>query len=135
MIEVFGLERLIGGTPNATIFQFAFCLLLYSQTQLIRAYVAKHQQRDRESLWTEQLFVDVRQELIAWAVVIPADAAVTLPKTTAEQTCQRLDELLRPLWSDPWIKSAGDRPRNRSRPPRTNTHTSAYRALNADNRY
>ena len=33
--EVFGLAKLIGGTPQATVFPFAFCLLLYNMTHVI----------------------------------------------------------------------------------------------------
>jgi hypothetical protein len=35
--EVFQLRRLIGSTPRGTLFQLAFCLLLYDQIQLVRA--------------------------------------------------------------------------------------------------
>jgi hypothetical protein len=38
--EVFRLQRLIGGTPQATVFQCAFCLLLYNVIQVMRAQVA-----------------------------------------------------------------------------------------------
>ena len=34
--EVFSLESLIGGTPQANLFQFSLCLLLYNQLQLVR---------------------------------------------------------------------------------------------------
>lgn len=34
--EVFGLARLIGGTAAATVFQLAFCLVLYNLTQAVR---------------------------------------------------------------------------------------------------
>jgi hypothetical protein len=129
--EVFGLERLIGGTPEATIFQFAYCLLLYNQIQLIRAYVAKHQSRDRESVSAEQLFIDVRRELIAWAVVVPAGAIFASVPLTADRARQRLDKLLKPLWSDRWIKAANATPRLRPKNKRTKTHTTVYRALKA----
>jgi len=46
--EAFHLQGLIGGTPKATIFQFAFCLLLYNLIQVIRGYVAAHQERETE---------------------------------------------------------------------------------------
>lgn len=71
--EVFGLEKLIGGRPEATIFQFAFCLLLYNQMQLVRAYVAKHQDHETETVSLEQLFIDVRRELIAFGNAASAD--------------------------------------------------------------
>jgi DDE family transposase len=35
--EVFHLQRLIGTTPQGTVFQFAFCVLLYNMVQVVRA--------------------------------------------------------------------------------------------------
>jgi IS4 transposase len=35
--EVFDWRRLIGTTPQGTLFQLAFCLLLYNQIQVVRA--------------------------------------------------------------------------------------------------
>lgn len=124
--EVFGLEKLIGGRPEATIFQLAFCLLLYNQMQLVRAYVAKHQGHEAEGLSLEQLFIDVRRELIAWAVVVgPTD----LPYRSATQTRRRLDKLLSNQWSDRWIKAIKPSTPHSKRKTKTKTHTSAYRAL------
>jgi hypothetical protein len=124
--EVFGLERLIGGRPEATIFQFAFCLLLYNQLQLVRAYVSKHQDGETDMVSLEQLFVDVRRELIAWAVVI---GPVALPRRSPAQTRRRLDQLLKNQWTDRWIKAVKVRPKPRTKRPRSKDHISAYRAL------
>jgi hypothetical protein len=127
--EVFGLERLIGGRPEATIFQFVFCLLLYNQTQLVRAYVVKHQGRDAESVSLEQLFIDVRRELIAWTVVA---GPLPMPARTVAETRQRLDQLLKHSWSERWLKaikpSTGTK---KPPPPKTKTHTTVFRALRA----
>jgi Transposase DDE domain len=38
--EVFGLERLIGGTPQACLFQFALCLLLYNVIHVLTGHIA-----------------------------------------------------------------------------------------------
>jgi IS4 transposase len=35
--EVFALKRLIGGSPQAGVFQLAFCLLLYNMIHVLRA--------------------------------------------------------------------------------------------------
>lgn len=126
--EVFGLEKLIGGRPEATIFQFAFCLLLYNQMQLVRAYVVKHQEVETDRVSLEQLFVDVRRELIAWTVV---GGPIDLPQHTPAQTRRRLDTLLRKQWSDRWLKATRDHPKPKKMPPKTKTHTSVYRALMA----
>jgi hypothetical protein len=130
--EVFGLERLIGGTPEATVFQFAFCLLLYNQMQVVRAYVAKHQQREIETISIEQLFIDVRRELIAWTVVMPADTTKqSIPHCNIAQTRSRLDQLFAEQWTDRWIKSVNRKPRPQPTRQKTKTHTTAYRALQA----
>jgi len=81
--EVFHLRALIGGTPKATIFQFAFCLLLYNLIQVIRGYVAVHQQRETETISIENLFLDVHRQLTAWSVLaesgLPLDAIPVAP--------------------------------------------------------
>jgi PAS domain-containing protein len=124
--EIFGLKKLIGGRPEATIFQLAFCLLLYNQMQLVRAYVVKHQGGEAEDVSLEQLFIDVRRELIAWAVVVgPLD----MRRCTARQTGRRLDKLLKNQWSDRWIKAIKASTEPSKPKPKTKTHTSAYRAL------
>jgi hypothetical protein len=124
--EVFGLERLIGGRPEATIFQLAFCLLIYNQLELVRAYVLKHQGWEAETVSLEQLFIDVRRELIAWAVVV---GRCELPCRSAAETRRRLDQLLRRQWSDRWVKAI----KATSTPPpsrrRSKDHVSAFRVL------
>lgn len=124
--EVFGLERLIGGRPEATIFQFAFCLLLYNQLQLVRAYVLKHQGWETDMVSLEQLFVDVRRELIAWAVVL---GPVELPLRSAAETRRRLDQLLKRPWSDRWIKAIKTIPSPKPKRRRSKDHVSVYKAL------
>jgi hypothetical protein len=124
--EVFGLERLIGGRPEATIFQFAVCLLLYNQLELVRAYVLKHQGWEPEMASLEQLFVDVRRELIAWAVVI---GPLELPVRSPADTRRRLDQLLKRQWSDRWIKAIKARPSPPAKRVRSQDHLSAYRVL------
>jgi len=51
--EVFDLRHLIGSTPQATVFQAAFCLLLSNVIQTVRGYVAEsrtcHRRRSRRS--------------------------------------------------------------------------------------
>lgn len=129
--EVFGLKGLIGGSPRACVFQFAFCLLLSNIAQVVRGYVAQGQDREPDEISTEKLFDDVGQQLIAWNVMI--DPAVTLSYfdrvPTLRSLQSRLRSLLGSVWSDAWIKSPkqehhGQTPRKRSR-----THKSVYRIL------
>ena len=75
---MFGLQGLIGGTPQACLFQFAFCLIMYNLIQVVRAHVAEAQEREIEELSSEKLFDDVQRELIAWNVMLDVDTTVRL---------------------------------------------------------
>lgn len=129
--EVFYLQRLIGSTPRGTLFQLAFCLLLYNQIQVVRAYVAEGARRPVASVSTELLFADVRRQLIALHEVLKAEEVVGLlpVRATVEALRQRLRELLHSAWTERWQKA----PANKRRPPHSGTgkreHKSAYRLI------
>jgi hypothetical protein len=133
--KVFGLQRLIGSSPRATIFQFAFCLVLYNIIQLVRGYIAVGQHRSPATISTEKLFVDVQMQLAAWTVFIPPTATVAYldEPCTAGSLGKRLRELLESNWSDVWIKSPPrkrkpKKPQKRSK-GQVRTHRSAYRLI------
>jgi hypothetical protein len=129
--EVFDLSRLIGTTPQGTLFQLAFCLLLYNQIQVVRAYVAAGAQRPVGSVSAELLFEDVRRQLIALHEVLqPAEVAQVMPPIgTAAQLRQRLQQLLQGVWTERWQKA----PAKKRTPPHSGNskreHKSAYRLI------
>jgi hypothetical protein len=132
--EVFALESLIGSTPEAVVFQCAFCLLLYNVLQVVRGLLAEVQEQAPERISTEQVFYDARRELVSLATL--GDAAIIAEQfdvpTTPEQTRGRLVELLSRAWSDRWLKA----PSKKKQPPRNRTkesgaHTSVSRAQKA----
>ena len=129
--EVFNLRRLIGTSPQGTLFQLAFCLLLYNQIQVVRAYVAEGARRPRGSVSTELLFEDVQRQLIALHEVLRPEEVVSLlpPIATVAQMRRRLRELLHPLWTERWQKA----PAKKRTPPHTGSkkreHKSAYRLI------
>jgi len=129
--EVFGLTSLIGSTPEATIFQFAFCLLLYNMIQVAGAFIAVAQPRPRETISTEKLFQDVTQELMAWNVMM--DVGVTVAYFDRPWTVlavrRRLERLLHSVWSDRWIKSPPQKRRLTPKAATARTHNSVYRIL------
>jgi len=134
--EVFGLKRLIGGSPKACIFQFAFCLLLYNMIQVIRGFLAEAHDVEPDEISTEKLFDDVEQQLIAWNVMF--DPEVTLayfgtPLTQSELQ-SRLRDLLSGAWSDVWLKSPPQEQHGKTRKKRARTHSSVYRILQAHTR-
>jgi hypothetical protein len=131
--EVFGLQGLIGGRPEACLFQLAFCLLLYNMIQVLRGYIAQAQNREPDEISTEKLFDDVERQLIAWNVMLPPavttayfDNAMELPALK-----QRLQSLLESAWSITWIKSPPQERRPTTSRKRARTHGSVYRILTA----
>lgn len=131
--EVFGLQAFIGGTPQACVFQFAFCLLLYNIIQLITSDVAVARKCEAEALSKEKLFDDVREQLTAWNVLFSHEETLAFfpdaPPTPVLR--ERLENLLRDVWSATWWKSPPQP--NRKTPNRTGKrgHASVHRVLQA----
>jgi hypothetical protein len=105
--EVFYLKNLIGSSPRATVFQAAFCFLLYNMIQLVRAYIAAGSEREVQTISLELVFVDVQRQIVAWNEVLETQQTVDLLSTTwtPAQVARRLQQLLHGQWSDRWIKS------------------------------
>jgi hypothetical protein len=134
--EVFALRRLIGSTPQATVFQAAFCLLLYNMVQVLRGYIATTQPPPcrAEALSGEQLFYDVQRELTAVSVLIPAPMVVVAytEELSREELCQRLHSLLDSVWTPRWRKAVNTKPRPKvAKAKRSGAHTSMHRLLHA----
>lgn len=130
--EVFHLQPLIGTTPQGTVFQFAFCVLLYNLVQVVRAYVATAQARPVPTISTELLFDDVHRQLVAVTELVPAEQlAVVVPVLpTAEALRAQLTRLLATLWTPRWLKQpTKKRPAPAPRTPTRGNHTSVFRVL------
>jgi hypothetical protein len=131
--EVFDLKHLIGSTPQACLFQFAFCLHLYNLVQVLTCHIARGRQRDPEELSKEKLFDDVRRELTAWNVVFGPGQTLGhfQAPATAHELQFRLREILAPAWNDTWLKSPQQK--NRKVPHRETKrgHGSVWRILQA----
>jgi hypothetical protein len=129
--EVFSLSHLIGSSPEASVFQFSFCLVLYNMLQVVRATLASIEHRSVETISTEKLFSDVREHLITWGVLIGSRATVvswTDPKGP-DQVSRRLAILLKSVWTPRWIK-APPKKRKSPYPPRsTRTQLSAHQII------
>jgi hypothetical protein len=130
--EVFPLKRLIGGTPQAGIFQMAFCLLLYNMIHVLRAYVAAAEQWEPADVSLEKLFEDVEKELIAWTVMVAPIDTVTVfgAIPSVAQVRKRLTKLLGTVWKDRWLKTVNEKLRPHRRKATTcRGHTSIHRVL------
>ena len=132
--EVFSLESLIGSTPEAVVFQCAFCFLLYNVLQTVRGLLAEIQQREPEKISTEQVFYDARRELISLTTLGEAETIAERfdIQTTPEQTRVRLLELLSRSWSNRWLKVAPKKKAPaRKKAKQSGAHTSVSRAQKA----
>jgi hypothetical protein len=130
--EVFHLQTLIGTTPQGTVFQFAFCVLLYNLVQVVRAYVATAQARPVPTISTELLFDDVHRQLVAVTELVPAEQlAVVVPVLPTEEALRaQLTRLLATIWTPRWLKQPSTK--RKAPAPRTSmrgNHTSVFRVV------
>lgn len=131
--EVFHLDNLISTTPEGTVFQFAFCMLLYNMIQLLTQYLAQSRDIPPDRISQENLFYDIHRQLTAWtAVVHPPETTRCLePIASASSLRKRLQKLVSNAWSDRWLKAP---PKKGPTPHRDvahipGTHTSLFRLI------
>ena len=132
--EVFHLQALIGTTPQGTIFQLAFCLLLYNLLQVVRAYVATAQARPPATISTELLFDDVQRQLVALTELVPPPAIEPLFESlpSYDSLCAQLTRLLETVWTPRWLKAPPKKPKPpTARKAIRGNQTSVYRLLAA----
>jgi hypothetical protein len=132
--EVFHLSRLIGSSPQAIIFQGAFCMLLYNMLQVVRAIVADTQDRAPATVSTFHLFEDLQKELTVVHFLIAPDTLIETLRTQAATLTDlpaHLQKILGAAWKKRWIKSP---PKKRNPTPSkhkrgTGGHFSIHRVL------
>jgi len=137
--EVFSLQQLIGSTPRATIFQGAFCMLLYNLIQVVRAETAAGRPAPCpvESLSCEQIFTDLRRQLVALTELVPpTDVAALFPeRISRDDVAGRLGGLLARAWRPYWIKAVNKKSRpKRALAKQSGAHTSVHKILEAHRR-
>jgi DDE family transposase len=117
--ETFSLDHLIGCAPKAVLFQFAFCLLMYNLTQVLKRHVAADGGVSVSIVSTRNLFYDLRRELIAWNY-LELDAPDEIP-AEADAMRRRLAELLKGIW-DPKVYTKASDKTPRTKPKRKSLH-------------
>jgi hypothetical protein len=127
--ETFSLKHLIGCSPQAVLFQFAFCLLMYNLTQVLKRHVADDGQVDVAIVSTRNLFYDLRRELLTWNY-LELDLPGDIP-AAAEAMRRRLAALLEGTW-DPEVYTKALDKKPRTKPKRKSLqggHTSVQKLL------
>jgi hypothetical protein len=132
--EVFSLRSLIGGSPEAVVFQCGFCLLLYNALRVVRDILAVTHCREPETVSLEQIFCDTRDQLTTLRVMGIMDKIVvelTRPMTD-EQAHSQMAHLLGETWSNRWLKAPPKkRAPTRKKTKKSGAHTSVLRAKEA----
>jgi hypothetical protein len=135
--EVFDLRHLIGSTPQATVFQAAFCFLLSNVIQTVRGYIAESQKCNPETISTELLFADIVEELTAWQKFLSLDETLEWLGTavkTPEQVMAYIRKCLAGIWQKRWRKATAKKP-PKEKPPThylKGGHSSVYRILRGE---
>jgi hypothetical protein len=109
VVQTFDLRHLIGGTPEATVFQAMLCLQLYNITMVIRDNVAAGANVEPKKVSSKLLFDDVVRQLTAWTEILDVGATVDLLRATPisgpEEFRRYLREKLGTVWTDRWTKA------------------------------
>jgi hypothetical protein len=131
--EVLHLDNLISTTPEGTVFQFDFCMLLYNIIQLMTQYLAESQHLEADKISQEKLFYDVHKQLSALNTIAPSEEIVADWRRleTVGAVRQRLKTLLASAWTERWLKA---KKKKRTTPHKgavliSGTHTSMYRLI------
>jgi len=109
VVQTFDLRELIGGTPEATVFQAALCLLLYNITMIVRDFVAVGAQREPKTVSLQLLFDDMVRDLTGWLQVIGLETTLALLRETKHCNPlglrQYLAAILGTVWTNRWNKA------------------------------
>jgi hypothetical protein len=133
--EVFQLQRLIGTTPQGTVFQFSLCLWFYNLMQVLRAQVADIEQRPIATISSELMFHDVCDQLVAGDLLLDRSALLKhfADDLSPEHVRARLRALLSGRWTTAWLKAPAKRqpgPRPQQ-PAEKGTHASVWKLIQA----
>lgn len=139
-VQTFELRRLIGGSPNATVFQAVLALLLANITHAVRDAVADAADDaiPPRDLSLARLFDDTRRDLVGLFRMVDPDHVVTALKATPLATPAavrtHLRGLLRPLSPDRYRKAPTRKgvPKPTDRGYVCGGHTSVHKALRGD---
>jgi Transposase DDE domain len=134
--EVFNLQQLIGCSPEATIFQASFCMVLYNLLQLLAAFMAASQ-KDliAGEVSIEKLFEDVHRQLTTLVVLFPSAmiAGWYTAAWTPDEVSRRLQILLGASWTPRYRKAVNQKPRPKvTKAKCSGAHTSVHKVLLAE---
>jgi hypothetical protein len=138
VVQTFGLRRLIGTSPRATIFQAILCLILSNITHAVRDAVASASDTPPAEVSEALLFEELRRDLIGLFRMVEPDGVVAaleaVPLATPAALRKYLRRILRPLPAERWEK-AKRKKKQTKQPDRgyvCGGHTSVDKALRGE---
>jgi len=140
VVQTFDLRHLIGGTPNATVFQAMICFVLYNITLIIRDYAATAAAREPKTVSLHLLFDHLVRDLTAWVEVIGNAATLERLRATkihgVDELRRHLQNILGAVWTDLWEKASTRKGRPRSTPRAyiCGGHTSVAKILRGEHK-
>lgn len=132
--QLFSMQRFVGATAEATVFQAALCFVLANLVNVLQGYVVEPAQRKIEDLSTAQFLNDWQRELTALKELVPVPlVAALLPTTlTEDELRDLLQQLLGGDWRPGWTKTRNKKPRpHRPAAKKKSAHTSVVRRRQA----
>jgi Transposase DDE domain len=134
--DVFSLKKLIGMSPEAVLFQFSFCLLLYNTLQVVRTHLASHQNCEAKKISNEKLFYDLRRELVSLDTLVETQSLLSLlgAAPTSDELRDYLQTNLHGVWSKRWWKAPSSKGGGHKKPKQRvlGNHTSTFRDFRYD---
>ena len=131
--EVFGLKKLIGSAPAATVFQASLCLVIYNLLQVLRGHVAAGRPAavQLNDISGENLFESLTEELLSLQLLQQRKGWIDSSYWCGshEQTRAKLTRL-GGLWSERWHKAANKKRRAaKQKAKQSGAHTSVHKVL------
>lgn len=127
---VFGLQHLIGSTPEASAFETSLCMLMYNGLQVVKTQLAREQGIPVDDVSSHNLFGDVREEMTAlYQMLRPEEIAARIETpTSAPEMRAWLESHLKGRWQTTWRKARNKTKRTYTpKPKQSGAHTSIDR--------
>lgn len=128
--EVFGLARFIGSSPEATVFQASYCLVLYNLIGIVKGHVARSGKCTKEEVSSQKLFGSIHEQMVSLYTLVEVEQIEERIQRhdRAEMMQVRLGELLSGCWRERYRKAKENKPRAKRQRARSNgAHTSVFR--------
>jgi hypothetical protein len=139
-VQTFDLGELIGGKPQATVFQACFCLLLLNITLVVLDHVAEGGKVDRQVVSVHLLHDVIVRQLTGWMTVIGSDATTAVLDAELLSGADAIRAYLRRTLGDVWnetLRKAKTKKRPQKQPPRAylkGGHSSVDRILRGEHK-